>query len=41
MAKDSNGVEEVADNIFLGEPAVFAAVVDGGVEGVGVEELFS
>lgn len=32
-AEKTNGVEEVADYVFLGEPAVFPIVVEGGIGG--------
>lgn len=35
----TNGVEEVADYVFLGEPAVFPIVVDGGIGGGLLQEL--
>lgn len=41
-AKEAYAVEEVADNIFLGEPAVFPVFVEGGVrQGVVDEGLLS
>jgi hypothetical protein len=40
--ENGNGVEEVADQVILCEPAVLAGVVEGGVEGGRlVEDLFS
>lgn len=39
-AEASYGVEEVAEDVFLGEPAVFTVVVEG-VEGGTVEKHFS
>lgn len=40
-AEKANGVEEVTDYVLLGDPAVLAVVVNGGLRGGLLEELLS